>query len=86
MAELEIRNAYRNYVSARKQMDFRKKSVDLGRRDYDLQARDDRQGLVTSLEVIESLNTKIETVGKMPDVRKQLLQRSPLDDDIHHSI
>lgn len=56
LAELEIRNAYRDYTSARKQMDIRKKSVDLARRDYEFQARDDRQGLVTSLEVIESLN------------------------------
>ena len=56
LAELEIRNAWRDYVSARKQLDLRKKSVDLARRDYELQARDDRQGLVTSLEVIESLN------------------------------
>ena len=55
-ADLEIRNAYHDYASARKQMVILRMSVDLARRDYEEQARDDRQGLVTSLEVIESLN------------------------------
>jgi outer membrane protein TolC len=55
-AELEIRNAYRDYESAKKQLDIQAKSVELARQDYDMQVRDDRQGLVTSLEVFESLD------------------------------
>lgn len=55
-AELDVRNAYRDLASAKKQMDFQRKAVDLARRDYELQVKDDRRNLVTSLEVLESLN------------------------------
>lgn len=55
-ADLEIRNAYRDYQSTQKQLAIRAKSVELARRDYQMQVRDDRQGLVTSLEVFESLD------------------------------
>lgn len=55
-ADLDIRNAYRDYQSTQKQLAIRAKSVELARRDYQMQVRDDRQGLVTSLEVFESLD------------------------------
>ncbi|HRY28478.1 MAG TPA: TolC family protein [Elusimicrobiota bacterium] len=55
-ADLEVRNAYRDVLSAQKQCELQAKAVDLARRDYGIQLRDDRQGLVTSLEVLESLN------------------------------
>jgi outer membrane protein TolC len=55
-AALEIRNAYRDYAAARAQLGFQEHLVALARRDYEFQRRDDRRGLVTSLEVIESLN------------------------------
>ena len=55
-SELEIKNAYRNYVSSKKEFEYLKNVLDLARQDYDLQVRDDRRGLVTSLEVVESLN------------------------------
>ena len=46
----------RDYLSATKQVEFQTKALELARRDYEQQVRDDRQGLVTSLEVLESLN------------------------------
>jgi outer membrane protein TolC len=55
-AELEVRNAYRDYLSAKTQLDFQTKAVELARRDHELQAKDDKQGLVTNLEVFESLD------------------------------
>ncbi|MBI4423876.1 MAG: TolC family protein [Elusimicrobia bacterium] len=55
-AELDVRNAYRDYSSARRQLDVRRQAMDLARRDYELQSRDERRGLVTSLEALESLN------------------------------
>jgi outer membrane protein TolC len=55
-ADIEIRDAYRNLLSAKRQMEFQQKAVGLARRDYEYQVRDDRRGLVTSLEVLESLN------------------------------
>ncbi len=54
--ELDVRNAHRDFVSAQEQIKIKKKAVELARRDYELQIRDDRRGLVTSLEVLESLN------------------------------
>ncbi len=55
-AELEVRNAYRDYLSAKTQLDFQEKAVTLARRDHELQVKDDRQGLVTNIEVFESLD------------------------------
>lgn len=55
-AEFEIRTAHRDYVAARRQLDFRQRAVELARKNYELQLTDDRQGLVTSLEVFESLD------------------------------
>jgi outer membrane protein TolC len=55
-ADLEIRNAYRDYESAKNQLAIVGKGVDLARRDYEMQAQDDRRGLVTNLEVFESLS------------------------------
>jgi outer membrane protein TolC len=55
-AGLDIRDAYRDRASAGRQLDIQAKSVDLARRDYEMQVSDDRQGLVTNLEVLESLD------------------------------
>lgn len=55
-AGLEIRNAYRDHESAKKQLTIQAKSVELARQDYEIQMEDDRQGLVTNLEVFESLD------------------------------
>lgn len=55
-AELDVRNAFRDYESARKQSVILKTSVELARQDYDIQVRDDKQGLVTNLDVFSSLD------------------------------
>ncbi|TBR17593.1 TolC family protein [bacterium] len=55
-AELEVRNAYRDLASARRQLEVRRHAVELAERDYALQRRDEARGLVTSLEILESLN------------------------------
>ena len=55
-ALLELKQAYRDYASAKKQLNLQQQALELARNDYELQVRDDRRGLVTSLEVIESLN------------------------------
>ena len=49
-AELEVRNAYRRLL------EVRRRAVGLAERDYELQRRDETRGLVTSLEILESLN------------------------------
>ena len=55
-AELEIRNAYRDYASAKKQLLIRLQSVEFARQDYELQVEDDNRGLITSLDVLASLD------------------------------
>ncbi|MDP3544084.1 MAG: TolC family protein [Elusimicrobiota bacterium] len=55
-AELDARNAHRDYASAARQLEIQRKSGDLARRDYRLQAADERRGLVTSIEVLQSLD------------------------------
>lgn len=55
-AELDVRNAYRDYLSARRQLELRRSSMELARKDNDLQTRDEKRGLVTALEALESLN------------------------------
>lgn len=55
-ADLEVRNAHRDLASARRQLDVRRRAVALAERDYGLQRRDEARGLVTSLEILESLN------------------------------
>lgn len=55
-ANLEIENAYRDFAASREQLTLRQTAVDLARKDYALQIEDDRRGLVTSLEVLVSLN------------------------------
>lgn len=56
LADLEIRNAYRDLMSARKQLEIRQKAVEWARQDYELQVKDDEQGLITNLELLESLD------------------------------
>lgn len=55
-AELEVKNAFRDLASARRQLEVRRRAVFLAERDYSLQRRDEARGLVTSLEILESLN------------------------------
>jgi outer membrane protein TolC len=55
-ADLDVRNAYRDLSTALSQLDLQAHALDLARRDYELQLRDDRRGLVTSLDVLESMN------------------------------
>ena len=55
-ADLEIRNAHRDRDAAARQLAIRKQASSIAERDYELQRRDERRGLVTSLEVLESLN------------------------------
>jgi outer membrane protein len=55
-AELDIRNAYRDLESVKKQLEIRRRSLEAAREDFQLQAEDDSRGLVTSLEVLESLD------------------------------
>lgn len=54
--ELEVKNAHRDLASARRQLEVRRKALELAQRDYALQRRDEARGLVTSLEILESLN------------------------------
>jgi outer membrane protein len=56
LADLNVRNAHRDHLTAERQFAIRRRALELARRDYDLQARDERRGLVTTLEVLESLN------------------------------
>jgi outer membrane protein TolC len=51
-----VRNAHRDHAYAERQLAIRRRAQELARRDYELQTRDERRGLVTSLEVLESLN------------------------------
>jgi outer membrane protein TolC len=55
-ADLDVRNAHRDHAYAERQLAIRRRAQELARRDYELQTRDERRGLVTSLEVLESLN------------------------------
>lgn len=55
-ADLELRNAHRDDSSALRQFEIRSRTAALAQRDYELQRNDERRGLVTSLEVLESLN------------------------------
>lgn len=55
-AELDIKNSYRNYASSRRQLGVQRQAVDLASRDYELQRRDENRGLVTSIEVLQSLD------------------------------
>lgn len=55
-AELDARNAHRDFSSALRQLEIQRKAGDLARRDYRLQNADERRGLVTSIEVLQSLD------------------------------
>lgn len=55
-AELDVRNAHRDFASAVRQLDIQRRSNALAQRDYKLQAQDERRGLVTSIEVLQSLD------------------------------
>lgn len=55
-AELDARNAHRDFTSAARQLEIQRRSGELARRDYRLQSSDERRGLVTSIEVLQSLD------------------------------
>jgi outer membrane protein TolC len=55
-ALLEVKNAHRDLATAKRQLAIRQSSAEYARQDYELQVQDDKQGLVTSLEVFESLD------------------------------
>ena len=56
LAQLEVRNAYRDLASARRQLELRRQAVELAEKDHDLQDRDEKRGLVPALEGLESLH------------------------------
>lgn len=55
-ADLDIRNAYRDDLSARRQLEIQRRAVDLAERDFELQRRDEARGLVTAIDVLQSLD------------------------------
>lgn len=55
-AELDVRNAHRDYSSAVRQVVLQRGAAALAQRDYDLQVQDERRGLVTAIEVLQSLD------------------------------
>ena len=55
-ADLDARNAHRDFSSALRQLEIQRKTGELARRDYRLQTADERRGLVTSIEVLQSLD------------------------------
>lgn len=52
----EVRSAVRDWSSASRQWALAAKKVQAARKDYDLQLQDERRGLSTNLEVLESLD------------------------------
>jgi outer membrane protein len=55
-ADLDVRNAHRDFASAVRQLEIQRRSNSLAQRDYKLQTQDERRGLVTSIEVLQSLD------------------------------
>lgn len=55
-ADLDARNAHRDFTSALRQLEIQRRTGELARRDYRLQTADERRGLVTSIEVLQSLD------------------------------
>ena len=55
-AELDVRNAHRDFASAVRQLEIARRAGALAQRDYKLQTVDERRGLVTSIEVLQSLD------------------------------
>jgi outer membrane protein TolC len=55
-ADLDVRNAHRDFSSAVRQLDIQRRADALAQRDYKLQTADERRGLVTSIEVLQSLD------------------------------
>lgn len=55
-ADLDARNAHRDFSSALRQLEISRRTGELARRDYRLQTADERRGLVTSIEVLQSLD------------------------------
>lgn len=73
LGELEIRDAFRDDETSARQLEIQRRAVELARRDYELQRRDEARGLVTSLEVLESLNrlntARLALAGALLDAR-----------------
>jgi|CXWL01.1.fsa_nt_gi outer membrane protein TolC len=55
-ADLDVRNTHRDYSSALRQLDIQRRSGALAQRDYGLQTKDEHRGLVTAIEVLQSLD------------------------------
>lgn len=55
-ADLDVRNAHRDFASAVHQLEIQRRADALAQRDYTLQTQDERRGLVTSIEVLQSLD------------------------------
>ncbi|MBI5202874.1 MAG: TolC family protein [Elusimicrobia bacterium] len=55
-AELEVKNAWRDYASAKRQLALQRRAADTARKDYELNGKDERRGLVTALEALTSLD------------------------------
>ena len=71
-AELEVRNAYRNLLTARKKFALAESGVSLARQDYDLQSQDEKKGLVTSLELLEAGNRLNQAERTIRDIRLEM--------------
>ena len=55
-AEIEVKAAYRNYIFSHKKVDLHHKALQSARKEYELQVRDFKLNLVTTVEVLDSLN------------------------------
>lgn len=55
-ADLDTRNSHRDYETAVRQLEIRRRGSDLAKRDYSLQTADEKRGLVTAIEVLQSLD------------------------------
>ena len=55
-ADLDTRNAHRDYGTAVRQLDLRRRGSELAQRDFSLQTADEKRGLVTAIEVLQSLD------------------------------
>jgi outer membrane protein TolC len=60
-AQLEVQNAYRNVVSAHRQADTYQKASAAANREHQLTSRDYQRGLVTTFEVLETMNRFVDT-------------------------
>lgn len=60
-AQLEVQNAYRDVISAHQQADIYQKASVAANNEHTLTTRDYKRGLVTTFEVLETLNRLVDT-------------------------